>query len=319
MLILQKPQLDRLSRENPMNSSMLLENQPLDAMPLDTTPSDLPPPESNVPEAVLTTPGVLEGLLWILGYVMVTQLVPAIVIGIGSVDSDGSFVLRSELMLPALFIGQILGVCLSVFILRVRVGRDWIGAIQLKRPAWRPCLLAAACLPALMLIGFGVVTSIEKWMGAKEPTGEMMLESMAQFPLWFCLLVIAVGAAVNEELFCRGYLGRGLVGRYGILTGVLMTSIVFGGIHLNLPQGIWACILGVFLHLAYLATRSLWLPILLHFLNNASAVIIQWALPDFDPTLGQILLIALPAYALAIPAAWALYRFREPQGAEAIA
>jgi len=49
---------------------------------------------------------------------------------------------------------------------------------------------------------------------------------------------------------------------------VLLTSVLFGAIHGNVPQGVWAFILGCFVHLAYLATRSLWVPMLLHFVEQ---------------------------------------------------
>lgn len=258
-------------------------------------------------------PGFAASLLWALLFVAVTQLIPLCGLVVWSLDTAGNLVISSAGFLPALLVGQLLGVCMSVLALRVRLGRSWPSTLQFRRPALVPCFLAVLCLPALIVVGYSVETGIEHLLGAKEPTAELINEGMAHYSLWFCLLVIAVGAAVNEELFCRGFLGQGLVGRYGILLGVLLTSSIFGAIHLNLPQGVWACILGCFLHLTYLATRSLWVPVLLHFLNNAAAVLVLAAYPDFEPTLWQVVLFALPAYAIAIPAAWALYRRREQQ------
>ena len=89
-------------------------------------------------------------------------------------------------------------------------------------------------------------------------------------------------------------------------------EVEFGAIHLNLPQGIWAFILGLFLHLAYLATRSLWVPMLLHFVNNAIAVIFQVTLAGSEPEVSwQAVLMAVSAVVVAIPCAWGLYRSRE--------
>src|SRR5262249_19123287 len=132
----------------------------------------------------------------------------------------------------------------------------------------------------------------------------------AQAGLWFTLLVVAVGAAVNEELFCRGFLGNGLVGRYGVLVGVVITSVIFGVIHGNVPQGVWACMLGCFLHLAYLATRSLWVPMLLHFLNSAAATLVGAALLGLDLQWYHLLAFAATVILVTIPSAWMLYRLR---------
>lgn len=303
-----------------MNASTLIDPQTIPVVSQDdlvlTPSSDQAAPPAAIPPKVRPTPGVWEALLWTCGFMFMTQFVPAIGLVIGSVDSTGNLEIRNDLILPTLLVGQMLGVCLSVLILRMRVGRDWMSAIQVRRPALKPCLLAVACVPAMLLIGSVVETSIKNLFGIKEPTAEIISEGMKHYPMWFCILVIAVGASVNEELFCRGFLGRGLVGRYGILIGMLLTSVIFGAIHLNLPQSVWACILGFFLHLTYLATRSLWVPLLLHFLNNAIAVLLESAIPDFEPTMWQAVMIAIPTFAIAIPAAWALYRLRESKMAD---
>ncbi len=300
-----------------MNSSPLLEPLQVSEREFLLPNSDHEVPAIAVPPAAGPAPGVWEALLWTFGFLVMTQLFPGAFLAFMSIDSSGKFVMRDEYFLPALLGGQILGVCLSLLALRVRVGRNWTDAIQFRRPALRPCLLAVLCVPAMLMVGFGVETGIENLTGAKEPTAEVIGAGMTHYPMWFCMLVVAVGAAVNEELFCRGFLGRGLVGRYGILIGVLLTSVVFGAIHLNLPQGVWAAILGCFLHLAYLTTRSLWTPLLLHFLNNAIAVMLATALQNFEPATWQLVTVTVAAFAIALPSAWALFRLRELRMIEA--
>jgi membrane protease YdiL (CAAX protease family) len=75
--------------------------------------------------------------------------------------------------------------------------------------------------------------------------------------------------------------------------------------------------LGCLAHLAYLATRSLWVPILLHFLNNSLAVLAsflvsmdaQTAPEALEPSEWAAKTIALVL--LTIPSAWGLYRLRD--------
>jgi membrane protease YdiL (CAAX protease family) len=260
-------------------------------------------------------PGVWESVLWTLGFVLLSQVIPSVAVMIWLIGSTGDLntdaLARYEL--PVLFAGQVLGVCLSLIALRARAGRSWPDAIQVRRPPLVPFLLSVLCLPALMLVGFGVETLVESVTGWGEPSRELVVEGVRHHGFWLCFLVVAVGAAVNEELFCRGFLGRGLVGRYGVLVGVLVTSILFGAMHMDLAQGLWTFLLGCFLHAAYLATRSLWVPVLLHFVNNAAAVIGIVAFPDFDPTWWQIVCFAVPANVVAILAGYALYRLRDRQ------
>jgi membrane protease YdiL (CAAX protease family) len=301
-----------LNNSNP-SSSLLLPPYPLHKQPLQSE-AVAPCPTPAAPATVRPAPGWWEALLWMLGFLAVYSI-PGLVFAIAALLAGVSIEkLRDTLDDYAMPIGlaaQVLAVGMTVFALRVRVGRNWIGAIQIERPALVPCVLAVLCLPALMILSGGIQALVTELTGLHEPTEELINQSLPQWGLGLCLLVVAVGAAVNEELFCRGFLGRGLVGRHGVLVGVLLASAIFGAIHLNLPQGIGAFVFGCGVHLAYLATRSLWVPMLLHFLNNAVGVLALSAFPpDFDPAWWQLLLFIVPATAVAIPSSYALYRLR---------
>jgi membrane protease YdiL (CAAX protease family) len=224
--------------------------------------------------------------------------------------------------LPALFGGQLLGLALTVLALQARVGPDWMKAIHLRRPRLVPCLLAVLSLPLFWLVAGGATVLVDYVLHLGEPSRQLVMDANAQHGLWFSLLVIAVGAAVNEELFCRGFLGRGLVGRHGVLVGVLATSVIFGVLDGNVVQGFFAFLMGCYLHLVYLKTRSLWVPILLHFLNNARAVIVlalvgeqgDMVEPAWNtPATWVALVIVVAVLAVSIRSPWSLYRLRDPQ------
>jgi hypothetical protein len=153
---------------------------------------------------------------------------------------------------------------------------------------------------------------------------EDMVKIFSQWPAAFAVLVIGVGPGIGEELWCRGFLGRGLVGTHGVLLGVLASSFFFGLIHLDPCQGTMAMLMGLWLHFVYLTTRSLWLPMLLHFLNNSFAVVAPRIpqLETFDAKPSDIPLFVYLAGALLLAAvAYGLYRSRarlEAEGAEPI-
>ena len=50
------------------------------------------------------------------------------------------------------------------------------------------------------------------------------------------------------------------MGRYGVLVGILLTSLLFGVMHVHPVKIAGAFVFGCFAHLVYLATRSLWVP-----------------------------------------------------------
>ncbi|MET7424237.1 CPBP family intramembrane glutamic endopeptidase [Dactylosporangium sp. NPDC005555] len=82
--------------------------------------------------------------------------------------------------------------------------------------------------------------------------------------------VMAV-AAVAEELLFRGVLFRLLLERFGAPVALVVSAVLFGGLHLFNPGAtLWgataiAVEAGLMLGSAFLVTRSLWLPIGLHF------------------------------------------------------
>ena len=103
------------------------------------------------------------------------------------------------------------------------------------------------------------------------------------------VLVSCVLTALREEVYCRGFLARGLIARQGLVVGTLVTSLLFGFMHLDLVQGINAFFLGVAFQFVCLVTRSLWAPIVLHLLNNLCVLtLVQYAdfysVPGLTPT-----------------------------------
>jgi len=85
--------------------------------------------------------------------------------------------------------------------------------------------------------------------------------------------VSMLAVAVMEETFCRGYLLQTLEEAWGTPVAVLVSSMVFGVMHIFNPtaEG-WAnyvvpftlTLAGMMFAMAYLVGRSLWLPIALH-------------------------------------------------------
>ena len=77
-----------------------------------------------------------------------------------------------------------------------------------------------------------------------------------------------------EELVFRRLIGQGLVSRMGTTGGILLTSALFGLSHWHLPHVASSFVMGLFLHLTYLKTRSLLAPILVHLANNTVWVVL---------------------------------------------
>ncbi len=92
--------------------------------------------------------------------------------------------------------------------------------------------------------------------------------------------------------------------------GPPLPPFFFGAIHVDPQQGTYAMLMGIPLHLVYLATRSLWLPILIHILNNSAAVVHD-KIPGLDQVLPALDILSPPMVASAsllfLAVGWTLY------------
>jgi len=214
----------------------------------------------------------------------------------------------------AFLITELLVIGFPCLILFLVVGRDWPRQIGLKRlPTLSHLLFVLAAFPAMVLLA-NIVYAISKlFLPSLSQLGipgmEEMVKVFSQWPWPFAVLVIGLGPGIGEELWCRGFLGRGLIAQHGVWLGVLFTSFFFGLIHVDPCQGTMAMLMGLWLHYTYLMTRCLVVPMLVHFLNNSFAVVSSRipGLEVFDlapyelPThllISTIVVMVLVAYAL---------------------
>ena len=228
--------------------------------------------------AILWTLGfaaVLFGTM--LGIVFVAAVVLAATGRLPAGAADGTIppALADPVALSTL-IAYLAALGFTLVALRVVAGRDWPRQIGLRRPPWQHVLMVVIVVPGFMMASNVLARVCMELFGKPEGVGsdQMLQELFSGFPAWFAVLVIGVAPGVVEEMWFRGFLGRGLVGRYGLAGGVLLTSLFFGLLHAYPPWYVLttAC-MGVGLHLVYLASRSLWVPILLHTLNNSISVL----------------------------------------------
>ncbi|MGE9270218.1 MAG: CPBP family intramembrane glutamic endopeptidase, partial [Verrucomicrobiales bacterium] len=95
--------------------------------------------------------------------------------------------------------------------------------------------------------------------------------------LLLCVTAVIV-APLTEEVLFRGYL-YGVAKRFcGRHAAVIFSSLIFAAIHHNAMALLPLCFLAVFLALAYEWTGSIWAPIGIHLVFNASTVAVQFAL-----------------------------------------
>ncbi len=135
----------------------------------------------------------------------------------------------------------------------------------------------------------GILAGMEQWMQEKEELAKQMslsfLEVGSFSGLMFNLLIIALMPALGEELLFRSVvqpLAINLTKRVHL--GILITAILFSSMHLQFYGFFPRLLLGLILGYYYFWSGSIWVPMLMHFVNNASAVVLYWL--DFNNIIG---------------------------------
>jgi membrane protease YdiL (CAAX protease family) len=151
-------------------------------------------------------------------------------------------------------------------------------------PPVRPLSLGTglAVLGGMVLLSFTLNFLLE-YSGIREHSALAELEhrfaTSQKSDLPYLLVAVALLPAIAEELLFRGLLLGRIASQFGATAGLVLSALLFGVIHLDVAQGLAACVLGLYLGGVRLRTGSVHAPILCHASNNALAVLA----PHFVP------------------------------------
>ncbi|MDR2285051.1 MAG: CPBP family intramembrane metalloprotease [Sphingobacterium sp.] len=122
---------------------------------------------------------------------------------------------------------------------------------------------------------------VEAWMRLQEDNMASLTERIVMVDRWELLLVnvivMAVMPAIAEEYYFRGslmHIIQRLVKNYHIT--VWLSAIIFSAIHVQFFGFFPRMILGVFFGYMFVWTQNIWIPILAHFVNNATVAVLAF-------------------------------------------
>ena len=126
----------------------------------------------------------------------------------------------------------------------------------------------------------GAFQMLEDMMKTLEQTATDLTERMLNVDtiggLLLNLIIIALIPAVGEELTFRGVVQQGLTRRMNPHVAIILSAAIFSFIHFQFYGFLTRMFLGMLLGYMFYITGSLWTSILMHFLNNGSAVLIYY-------------------------------------------
>ena len=157
-------------------------------------------------------------------------------------------------------------------------------------------LLMLVALPAINLLSYwnqqmslpAFLEPLEQWMKTSEESAKVLTEQFMHTTtiggLIINILLMALLPALGEELTFRGVLQRLLTPRITSSSpyrqtphiAIWCSALLFSAIHLQFYGFVPRMLMGALFGYMLVWTGSLWIPILMHFTNNAMAVLLYF-------------------------------------------
>ena len=141
-----------------------------------------------------------------------------------------------------------------------------------KRTFFAILTAVGGCMAANILTSI-LLFVLENWDVPIPESPDMMENTPTSLLLNF--VVIAILPAILEEAVFRGCVLR-VLRPFGDGFAIGISAVLFGLMHGNIRQVPFAIIVGLILGKLYTATNSLFYPILVHFINNALSVVMEY-------------------------------------------
>lgn len=169
-------------------------------------------------------------------------------------------------------------IAMGVPLLIVAFGKNRVAPFSLSKPvrfdvAFLGIVGGVGCCMTANIITSYILAFFEQFGITAPEAPEMMVNHPGSY--FLNLFTIAVLPALLEEAVFRGCVLR-LLRPYGDWFAIVVSAVVFGLMHGNLRQIPFATIVGLVLGLLYVITNNIWIPVTVHFINNAVSVSMEY-------------------------------------------
>ena len=127
----------------------------------------------------------------------------------------------------------------------------------------------------------------------------------------FQFLAIGLIGPALEEIIFRGIVQKRLLKMVKVRTAIFLQALVFGVIHFNITQGIYAFFLGLIMGIIYLWFDSIWAVIAVHAAFNSTSVIVGYIAGDAGINSFTLIVMTVTALAASV-AVMAMLAGRKP-------
>lgn len=184
----------------------------------------------------------------------------------------------------------VIGGSIIFWILLLVSGKERRRAYGLNGNLWKTSVLMVLLFLGLYLLRFVIASALG---GQLSEFGQIMMNPTTW--IMFCSILVnfflSVVAFFGEEYGWRYYLQPLLQKKYGLKGGVILLGCVWAVWHLPIDffyyttpdmglaalasQFVTCITLGIFMAYAYMKTQNIWVPVMIHFLNNNMAMVVS--------------------------------------------
>lgn len=183
-------------------------------------------------------------------------------------------------------------------------GRPWRARLRLSSPRLTSSATTVAVVGmiALSTLLMGVMNLTPGTSDSILNTIAEMIQRLSPAGLIAGVLVIGVAPGIGEELFFRGYVQTRLTQRWGVTLSILVTSLLFAILHMDLVQGAFALAMGIYLGAVTERAGSIIPAMLCHAGSNAFSTIMTAAGIEIVGREANLTLIAVSGVVLSASA-----------------
>ncbi|MDR0903230.1 MAG: CPBP family intramembrane metalloprotease [Ruminococcus sp.] len=198
--------------------------------------------------------------------VMVIGLTQGTIIPGTSPDTSFGSPLMTTIIYGSTILSGVVTITLGVLFMKRDNKRHGLVRDKLKRGtalSWVAIILIAA---SLIWVSAGLTQLLADYSPAHEETAQMLAAMGREYYIVFAVIF----APLSEEIICRGLIFKRFRSFMGFIPAAVISGAVFGVMHGNIVQGVYATLIGIVFAYIYEKKQSLFAPILAHFIVNGT-------------------------------------------------
>lgn len=151
-------------------------------------------------------------------------------------------------------------------------------------------IVSALSFNHVVMMGLEMLQDLINWILKSIPNGEFAIDLFESFNetsgiiysgnLFVQIVATCIGAPLVEELLFRGLVYKRMRTRFKVIPCMIFSSLIFGAVHGNIVQFVYAFLIGLILAFVYEKFKTIWAPIIFHAGANLLSIILTFILGE---------------------------------------